>query len=390
MPQACWLSHLGIGLSTGRPIRFPRRIGSLASHAIVEVAAGYEHSLFLSDRGAVWSCGVGDHGRLGHGSLEGCDTPRRIESLESVVVVQVVAGGFQSLALDEAGRAWSWGWGESGSVGHGHREHTLRPSRIEALAKTRLVHASAGSSHSLFVDMDGALYACGDHRYGKLGLGEISDDVLSPARVTIDDGVLIRQASAWHAHSLAVSTCGALYSFGCGSDGRLGHGNQENYTRPTRVKALARHNVRAAAAGELHSIVHTSDGKVLSFGFGWHGQTGQADLVPSAAGALPPPLMTPRRVTSLPRQAAVAEVAVGDHHTLVRLEGDELFAFGANTEGQLGVGTPDDDKHEQPPDMVRDPKRVVLWADAVVPSPAASRESGHEPSSQEHQGLYWA
>jgi hypothetical protein len=32
----------------------------------------------------------------------------------------------------------------------------------------------------------------------------------------------VSQASAWHAHSLAVTTSGALYAFGCGESGRLG------------------------------------------------------------------------------------------------------------------------------------------------------------------------
>ena len=34
----------------------------------------------------------------------------------------------------------------------------------------------------------------------------------------------------------------------------------------------------------------------------------------------------------------VTEVAVGDHHTILRLKTGALFAFGKNQEGQLGLG----------------------------------------------------
>ena len=80
----------------------------------------------------------------------------------------------QSLALSDSGVAYSWGWGESGSTGHGERTHRLEPTPIAALADVRIVQASAGSGHSLFVSEHGVLYACGDFRYGKLGLGKIT------------------------------------------------------------------------------------------------------------------------------------------------------------------------------------------------------------------------
>ena len=38
----------------------------------------------------------------------------------------------------------------------------------------------------------------------------------------------------------------------------------------------------------------------------------------------------------------IAAVACGDAHTLVVTEGGELFSFGRNQNGQLGVGTTED------------------------------------------------
>jgi hypothetical protein len=114
----CRLFHLGLGLTTGSCVRVPRKVGGFGCSRIVEVAAGYEHSLFRCSLGYVWSCGVAGYGRLGHGpqpkpldafnpflddvNLDGSQTnerfasPRRIETLRRVV--QVAAGGFQVCA----------------------------------------------------------------------------------------------------------------------------------------------------------------------------------------------------------------------------------------------------------------------------------------------------
>ena len=109
----CWLSHLGLGMEVGPCVTRPARISSLPhSLRVLEVAAGYEHSLLRCDSGHVWSCGVGEHGRLGHGSLMSYSSPKRIEGLEHVSLI--AAGGFQSLVLTDDGTAYTWGWGERG------------------------------------------------------------------------------------------------------------------------------------------------------------------------------------------------------------------------------------------------------------------------------------
>jgi len=230
---------------------------------------------------------------------------------------------------------------------------------IDGLRHVRIVQASAGSGHSLFVSEYGELYACGDFRHGKLGLGQkLAEDVLIPTRVECkpppDDASSSRRArgktkrsqrqffivsaSAWHAHSLVVTACGTLLSFGCGVRGRLGHGDERNRSKPNVVRALRGTPIAVACAGELHSCVLSRDGSVYCFGDSTLGQTAVTDGHP---------LLEPTR---LPTRSPVSECAVGDHHTMVRLCTGELLAFGKNLEGQLGLGTPGD--------LVFEPTRV--------------------------------
>ena len=126
-----------------------------------------------------------------------------------------------------------------------------------------------------------------------------------------------------------MTSLGEVYSWGFGQRGRLGHGDERTRWRPGLIAALASVRVRSVSAGELHSCVLTEDGVVYSFGDCTLGQTGVKSVHA---------ILTPTPVEGL-SGAAIAELAVGDHHTLVRKHGgNELLAFGKNLEGQLGVG----------------------------------------------------
>lgn len=370
----CWLSHLGIDQETGYCVPVPTPMVGLPSAVrIVEVAAGYEHTLLRCASGGVFSCGVGDHGRLGHGfPLETHSTPRRIDALAALgAMAQISAGGFQSLALSMLGHVYTWGWGESGSTGHGMRGHQYTPKQVEALREVRIVQASAGSGHTLCVSVSGDLYACGDHRYGKLGLGKLTEDALSPRRVVFKErGVRVRQASAWHAHSLVVTTEGKVYSFGCGERGRLGHGDERPRYRPNPIKRLWEQGAvaKSVAAGELHSCVLTESGRVYTFGDCIFGQTGVQTLHPMLLPSLCLPDPLPN-AGAMGGDMRVAELAVGDHHTIVRRDNGALYAFGKNDESQLGLG------------VEYTNRRVVAQPRRVVESAVASQEEGAVPSA---------
>ena len=333
----CWLLHLGVGRDTGHCVTRPAPIAGLpAGLRVVEVAAGYEHSLLRDVSGRVWSFGNGEHGRLGHLPLSSSSRPRCIEGLEHVA--QVAAGGFQSLAVKDDGTAYSWGWGESGSTGHGERVHCHTPTLVEALRSIRIVQASAGSGHSLFVSAECDLYACGDFRFGKLGLGKVKEDALTPTHVVGKHGGLkVRHASAWHAHSLVVSTSGVLFAFGCGEGGRLGLGDEKDRWWPRRIEPsfFGRSPVKWAAAGEMHSCVLTESGRVYFFGDCSLGQNKYAPASFFTVRQLNPTAV--KMALDVPL-TGVAEVTVGDHHTIVRTDANELLSWGCGSCGQLGHG----------------------------------------------------
>ena len=140
----------------------PRIVDSLRGVKVVEAAGGEHHSLCVDDAGAVYSFGAGDYGErgtwlggwLGHGSLDEERLPTRITGLHGRRVLAVAAGARHSLVLTDGGVVYSFGAGDGGKLGHGDTSMQWVPVRVRGLAG-RVAAVSAGESHSLCALKDG-------------------------------------------------------------------------------------------------------------------------------------------------------------------------------------------------------------------------------------------
>ncbi len=116
----------------------PTSINTLAGHRIVAVAAGTDHSIFLSDKGWPFVAGNASQGKLGLFADEsGCsnhisDCPIRINVLApkkwaradavarneepALAIRKISAGPGHSLLLDSEGSVWGFGRDEDGRV----------------------------------------------------------------------------------------------------------------------------------------------------------------------------------------------------------------------------------------------------------------------------------
>ena len=100
------------------------------------ISGGVNHTVLLTDKGKVLTCGSGEFGKLGHGD----DTsnqlaPKVVASLvrDNLQIVQVAAGWNHTLLLTTKGEVFTCGKGNSGPLGHADPENQLVPKMVEGL-----------------------------------------------------------------------------------------------------------------------------------------------------------------------------------------------------------------------------------------------------------------
>lgn len=233
--------------------RRPKQVmGLLYDKRIVHVSAGYHHSAAVTDTGLLYTWGEGDHGRLGHGDLKSRLTPNLVTELSDVGYVSCGESHTLVLSLDGY-TVWSMGSGNGGKLGHDDTGKVMTPKIIEALRRYRVKKVCAGTSFSLALTWDGIVFWWG------LGLRANSVSSLVPVLITDLSSHHVVDVSLGDSHVLALTQYNEVYAWGSNTMGQCG---QDNFTNPvetpSKVVGLDDVCVRQICAGSLFSIAYTA------------------------------------------------------------------------------------------------------------------------------------
>ena len=162
----------------------PRCDAERAASATPNVEAAVEYALQHAQLRAEQQ----EAGQLPTGIGRGAQlTPRRLTATIGVTpasheqlppVSHVACGARHTVWVSHCGAVYTCGAGATGALGHGGTGDELLPRRVARLSGTRVMLAAAGSSHSLFLCDGGALFACGSGEEGALGLDDGRDKAL--------------------------------------------------------------------------------------------------------------------------------------------------------------------------------------------------------------------
>uniref|UniRef100_A0A2C9K806 HECT-type E3 ubiquitin transferase n=1 Tax=Biomphalaria glabrata TaxID=6526 RepID=A0A2C9K806_BIOGL len=280
--------RLGLGTVTGN-VSVPRQLTSLGPYVIKKVAvhSGGRHALALSIDGKVFAWGEGDDGKLGLSSRMNCDTPRLIEALKSKRVRDIACGSSHSAAIISNGDLYTWGLGDYGRLGHGDNTTQLKPKQVMALAGQRVVQVACGSrdAQTLALTDDGVVYSWGDGDFGKLGRGGSEGcNVPHPVERLTGQGVIQIECGAQF--SLALTKLGQVWTWGKGDYFRLGHGTDAHVRKPQLVEGLKGKKIVHVSVGALHCLAVTDTGQVWAWGDNDHGQQGNGTTIVNRKAAL--------------------------------------------------------------------------------------------------------
>ncbi|KZT12728.1 RCC1/BLIP-II [Laetiporus sulphureus 93-53] len=343
------------------------------------VAAGGLHSLFIDEKGTVWSCGVNDDAALGRitanvpnpekeGEILDVDqlsaVPHPLQSLvdEKFRAVRIVAGDTISAAISTQGdlRVWGSFRAVEGALGFssGSRYQWLPASILELKSKPgdveKFTAVAAGNNHLIVLTTHGNVYTWGAGEQGQLGRKVMERHKIHgtvPEKVVL--GLRSHKAvvvGAGNYNSFAVDERGVVWGWGLNSMGQTGTGFTDadadtQVQTPKKVIGLSKEelggeeHVVQIAGGEHHTLFLTSAGKVYACGRSEGGQLGLAENDAAFKDRKSPDMLTvPSLVTFPDVDDPIAHIAAGIHNNVAVTKGGALYAWGNGPQGELGVG----------------------------------------------------
>lgn len=308
----------------------PRAVSGIPEDAgkITEIATSNSDGYALTGRGEVYAWGVNSFGELGDGRLTPYST--RAVRVQFPAGVKIIAlpnpMPFDAgLAINSNHQAFGWGLNAGDLCNAGLVE--TRPERIP-LSDVTL--ATGARTHSLF-DSHGHVYACGSGDAGELGDGSTASHS-TPTRVI---GMPAHEritalTSSWEG-SGALLANGSYYDWGYNAAGQLGDHTTTDSSRPVKVDLPAPvTHIFQGGSGRKNgqTIAILKRGSVYDWGANSFGQLGNGTTNGSD---------TPIRLKQ-PRGVTFAKVNSGGFATYAISTTGQLWDWGSNTHGQLGLG----------------------------------------------------
>ena len=209
---------------------------------------------------------------------------------------------------------------------------------------TSYLGVAAGGGHTVAIKSDGTLLAWGSNLYGQLGDGSTVTRV-SATQVGVGAAAVGSAIYAGEFHSVALGACSktgagcSMYTWGGNDSGQLGDGTTTGKTVPTLIKATGWLDI---ATGGMHTAAvkrdSTTGGTLWTWGRNDKGQLGVIDTTVRYA---------PTQITTCTTNGTTtavcgttwSRVAAGALHTVAMQQSGAVYSWGANTRGQMGIGT---------------------------------------------------
>ncbi len=186
-----YYGQLGTGNNTNSNV--PVEVGNLLSgKTITQVAAGGSHSIVLTSNGTVYTWGSNHYGQLGNGNNTDSNVPVLVGNLLSgKTIIEVAAGYYHSIALMSDGTVYTWGYNYYGQLGNGKNIDSNIPVAVGGLLSGKtIVQVAAGEYHSIALASDGTIYTWGLNYNGELGDGTGTNSNIPVAVNQTDIGAL--------------------------------------------------------------------------------------------------------------------------------------------------------------------------------------------------------
>ena len=343
----CWgyngYGQLGDNTTTNRPtpILVKGSGGSGTLSNIVSISAGYHHTCAVNSSGNVYCWGYNAQGQLGNGSTTTRYYPDLVNGVSGAGylsnIVSITSGQYYNCGLNSSGSVFCWGSNGNGQLGINSTSQQNYPVQVMGVGAVgtlgSITSLSAGSSHTCASNTTGNAYCWGENSSSQLG-DSTTTQRTTPVQVLGVGGTgtlaNVSTINAGNSSSCAITTSGAGYCWGAGSNGQLGQNNTSSSSTPLQIKGVG-------GTGFLSDLISISagtttcglksDGALYCWGYNAYGEIGDHTLTTRHT-----PVRVKDTVYSL-----FSSVSTGQYSSCGVLR-ERVYCWGYNANGQLGLG----------------------------------------------------
>jgi alpha-tubulin suppressor-like RCC1 family protein len=242
-----------------------------------------ENVLIVTKDEKTYAFGGNSSGKLGFGHNKVVNEIQIVEQLCYQQIMDFANGHYHCIARNSGGKVYCWGWNECGELGIGSKDWSYhKPKLNQFLNNEFVIDISCGALHSLVLTNCGEVYAWGSNYWGQIGNG-CNDTQLIPTKVKDFNNERVVMISCGFRHSMALTECGHVYSWGWNNFGQVGIGNSVHSNEPKFVAVIDENKcnvfIEKISCGKFHSLLLSRDGFIYAFGRNKDGELGNPNVV---------------------------------------------------------------------------------------------------------------
>lgn len=324
-------------------VRSGTKVKKLANTPKGRQIAMYRRMYAIMTDNSVRGWGYNDNGNLGDGTSFARPTPVRPAFPSSFPGAAEIYGQYISgqYCIDINGKLWTWGYNGYGQLGTNDTVNRTVPYYASGLSTSSIYNKTVtqvaitggneGYTSVLVLCSDGTVHACGYNGYGQLGLVDTTQRnqfVQVSVLANITQIVMGRER---YTACYALTSTGAVYSWGYNGDGQLGTGDTVNGTVATLRTGgtLSGKTISKLIGGHNFAFALDSTGALHGWGTNTtYGSLGNGTLA--------------NQFTPVQCATGVADVVVSSYDyavTYIRKTDGTVWAAGAGNYGANGSAT---------------------------------------------------
>lgn len=251
---------------------------NLKKSRILKISAGRAHVVVLTDEG-VYTFGNNAYGQCGRKIVPNENYALNnyihyIPTIEDKIITDVECGQDHSLALTKDGCVYSCGWGADGQTGQGHYQNSAEFTRVKGdIESEKIVKLACRSDFVLALNDKGEVFGWGNAEYNQITLPNVDQQLSIPRHINMLERLgPIQSIASGGSFCVVVNKLGDVFSWGYGL---LGAGpDAQQSTEPVHIPAVlfGKNNfqpnteVKEVVCGLYHAAAVTNFGDVYVWG----------------------------------------------------------------------------------------------------------------------------